>query len=208
MDLEVKDMVQGNVVKKGASLRRLREVYELGMSMKVDLTTELVPIHNAINAAEAWIVEYERLLIELGMHNATVEVSASLYNDTADQKNDGHYEDGTDESGRRTGVYHSGAVDIFHITRAANASSGIAASFEELTALRGLNDKCNEWMRRFKIMCPARHQSKRKSTSSTHASNVDAKPAIDDLQTLLEQMEPIGVAFPDRNKDCLRQLSL
>merc|ERR1711871_991013 len=54
-------------------------------------------------------------------------------------------------------------------------------------------------------MCPARIQSKRKSTSSTRAINVEKeiKPTIGDLQGLLERIDPIGVTFPDEKQRLL-----
>ena len=204
-----KDLFQGNVIKKDASLKRLRDIYDLASSMKVDLSTEVQPVEHAINAAETWIADNESLLLKLSMHFGTIPVKESNshseveYNEGEIMNIDSDGEDAKSKD-RKTGVYISGVVDISHITRAASTCQGLAATFAELTTFRGLSDSCSDWIKKFKEMCPARQQSRRKATSRSAMSSEAAfkkeegsKPTTKDLCDLMDEIDKMGVAFPE-----------
>ena len=203
-----KDLIQGNTTRKQAPLYKLREAYNLGSATLVDLSAEVQPIYSAIKAAENWIIENEGLLLKLNLHFGTVDVTDKRFDvssepktmqiDDADQESVLHF----NHSSQRSGFYTSGKVDIFHLTRVANASNGISADFSEISAFRQLFDRCNNWLKEVKSKCPVR-QSKRKVVNtnvSTRGISKEPKPSVSDMTALLQEMNAIGIDFPEEEQ--------
>jgi len=144
-----KKVLVGGVIKKGAKLKKIRELYTEASDFKINFTNELKPFRQAVISAENWIAAHADVLERLNI-TTTLERTVEL------EEDDEGFEDQPEEAMSLPEEAEKGAAEQVTynvLQRCVIAGETLLCDFHELDAVRQRLSDTDTWILRMKEMC-------------------------------------------------------